>query len=100
MTKVTIRPPNSKFGLHGRVFSRRLSCTVGRTIKVLRARGPHESPSSDMVVATTVSVAQGPHGFWEVKTRPNAGWYYAEAVRTSTCRQGLSPLLHLTGPGG
>lgn len=102
VTKVTIRPPNAKFGLHGRVFSRKQVCWVGRTIKVLRAKGPHEAPTTDTVAATTTSTQDQMfnQGFWVVSSRPKAGWYYSEAVRTSSCRRALSPLLHLTGPGG
>lgn len=95
VTKVTIGPPRNSFGLHGRVFSKRKACEVGRTIEVLRAKGPHQDPSSDTVVGTTTSVMEPGHGFWNLSTTPHSGFYYAYATKTSNCRAGVSPILHL-----
>lgn len=96
VTKVTIRPPNSKLGVHGRVFSRQSpKCTVGRTVEVLKGKGPHQSPSTDAVVAMTTTVKQKKHGVWNTTTTVHGGWFYAYTPKTTGCRAATSPSIHL-----
>ena len=56
-----------------------------------------EFRKTDTVIDTVTTVKQKGHGFYESTVSPHGGWYYAQAVKTAGCRQGLSPLLHLTG---
>jgi hypothetical protein len=99
VTKVTIRPPNSKVGFHGRLFSHKGKiCTIGRTVIVLRQRGPIERPKTDPQVGTTTSVKKKHVGYWSLSaaSSPHSGFYYAEATKTSDCRAGFSTAIKVT----
>jgi hypothetical protein len=98
VTKVTIRLPTSTHPtLHGSVYSPKPTCRI-RTIKVRRQTGPHRSPSTDTVVATTKSHKQDGHGFWQLTAaqEPNSGFYYAGTTHKAGCgRVAYSATVHL-----
>jgi hypothetical protein len=99
-TKVTIKAPTSaKPTLHGTVISKKMVCWNHRTIKVHKQQGSHQHPSTDPTVATTISFRADSHNFgaWKLSAaqEPHPGFYYAQAVKTTACRMGLSRTIHL-----
>jgi hypothetical protein len=99
-TKVTIKAPTSaKPTLHGTIFSKKMICWNNRTIKVRKQQGASQHPSTDPVVAKTTSFRADSHDFgaWKLSAaqEPHPGFYYAQAVKTTACRMGLSRTIHL-----
>ena len=99
-TKVTIKAPTSaKPTLHGTIFSKKMICWNHRTIRVHKQQGSSQHPSTDPVVATTTSFRADSHDFgaWKLSKaqEPHPGFYYAQAVKTTACRMGLSRTIHL-----